>query len=186
MNETVFTRSSISWTSRRDLLQVPVGESIEPVGETAVDLGIIDVVKTFECVARLDQRRDAAGETIALGVTLAKLGREHIGQLDLADLGLDLGVRHLGVDVMLKTVLGKESDEQLLREVGVGVVPAFLDEETRTLRRTDQRVGRDDAVQLGPDLVDVRRLKTVVPLAYLYLSVLGRPAGGFPWFSLDS
>ena len=88
------------------------------------------IVKSFEGVAGLDKRRDAAGQAVGFRVPLAKLGREHIGQFDLADLGLDLRVRHLGIEIMLKSLLAEQSDEKLLCQIRVGVVLAFFDQKT--------------------------------------------------------
>src|SRR5690348_13963332 len=97
-----------------------------------MSLGITDVVETLECRAALNEGRDAACKAIALRITLAELGREHVGQLDLRDLGLDLRVRHSRVDVMLESILRQQSDKKLLGEVGVSVVLALLYEEAGT------------------------------------------------------
>ena len=45
---------------------LPIGQAVKPVGETAVGFGIADIVKSFESLAGLDQRRDAAGEAVAI------------------------------------------------------------------------------------------------------------------------
>ena len=74
------------------------------LSKTAMSVRIIYIVETFEYCACLNERRDTASKTVRFGVSFAKLCREHIGQLDLADLGFDLGVRHLGVDIMLKSI----------------------------------------------------------------------------------
>ena len=105
----------------------PVGQAVKPVGQAAMLFGIADVVKAFELRPGLDQRRNSAGQTIAFRIPLSQLGRQHVCQLDLADLGLDLGIGHLGVEIMLKTLFAEQGDEKLLGEVGVGVVLAFFD-----------------------------------------------------------
>ena len=118
---------------------------------------IVQVVESFEGGAGLDERRDAAGEAVGFRVSFAKLRRQHVRQLDLADLGLDLGVGHSGIDVMLKSFFAKQSDKKFLRQIGVRVILAFFDKKTRPFRSPDQRMGRNDAVKFDPDLIDVRR-----------------------------
>ena len=95
--------------------------------------GIADIVETLESLAGLNERRNAAGETVGFGVTLPKLGREHIRQLDLTDLGLDLGIRHSGVKIVLKTFLAQKSYKKLLGEIGICVVFAFFNQKAGTL-----------------------------------------------------
>ena len=70
---------------------------------------------------------------------------------------------------MLKAFLGEQCDEELLRQVGVRVLAAFLDQEPCTFRRANQRVRRDDPMQLDPDLVNVRVVKAIVPFPDLDL-----------------
>ena len=57
------------------------------------------------------RRLEAAGKAVAFRISLSQLGRQHVGQLDLADLGLDLGVGHRRVDVMLEPVIGQQRDK---------------------------------------------------------------------------
>ena len=68
-----------------------------------MNVRVVEIIETLERFAGLDQRRDTAREAIAFRVALAKLGGEQIRQLDLRNFRFDLGVRHLGVEIMLKS-----------------------------------------------------------------------------------
>src|SRR5215213_7053470 len=95
-------------------------------------------IKTPEIGARLDQRRDAASQAIALRMALSQLGREQVGEFDLADFALDLEVGHAGLEVMLEAVFAEELDEKFLGEIGVRCPGAFLDQQAGAARGANQ------------------------------------------------
>src|ERR1700752_212739 len=82
-----------------------------------------------EVCARLNQRRDAAREPIAFRVSFAKLSREQIGQLDLADLAFDFIISHVRFEVMLETVFSEKLNKEFLRQVCVGRATSLFDQQ---------------------------------------------------------
>src|SRR5215470_16224234 len=72
---------------------------------------------------------------------------------------------------MFETVFAQQLDKQFLGEIGVGRSRAFFDQESSTARSSDERVMRDDAVQVGPQPVYVRRTQAVDPFSTLCLAV---------------
>src|SRR5215813_7062861 len=136
-----------------------------------MNIRIVKIVVSFEGLSRLNQCRNAASETIGLRIAFAELGRQHVRQFDLADLGLDLMVRHLGVEIMLKSLFAEQCNEEFLRQVCVCVELPLFDQETSQFRGSDQWMRGYNAMQFHPDLVDIRRLQAVVPLAYFDLLV---------------
>jgi hypothetical protein len=73
---------------------------------------------------------------------------------------------------MLKSFLAQKGDEKFLREVGVSVVSSLFDEKACPLRGTNKRMRRDDAMKLDPNLINIRRVKAVVPFPDLNLLIL--------------
>src|ERR1051325_10470687 len=78
---------------------------------------------------------------------------------------------------MFETVLAEELHEQFLSEIGVGGAGAFFDEESGTARSSYQRVMRDDAMEVGPETIDVRGPQTLDPFRVLSLPVLATFSG---------
>jgi hypothetical protein len=73
---------------------------------------------------------------------------------------------------MLKSLLAEEGYEQFLCEIGVSVISSLFDQKTGPLGSTNKRVRGHDAMKLDPNLIYIRRVKTVVPLSDLNLFVL--------------
>src|SRR5512132_2226280 len=91
-------------------------------------------VKATEVRAGLDKSRDAAGETIALGMALAQFGGQQVGQLDLANLAFNFVIGHFRFEIVLETVLAQQLNKKLLGQIGVGGGSAFLHQKTCTPR----------------------------------------------------
>src|SRR5207237_37064 len=69
------------------------------------------------------------------------------------------------VEIVLKAPLAEERDEQLLREIDVGVTAlAAFDKQAGAVRGTHERVTTDEAVQLRPQARYVRAAQGVAPL----------------------
>ena len=73
---------------------------------------------------------------------------------------------------MLKTLFAKQRDKKFLCKVRIGVIFPFFYKKPGPFGGTDEWVRRNDPVKLCPDLIDVGRIKAVVPFTNLYLSVL--------------
>jgi len=100
-------------------------------------------------------------------MAFAKFGREQVRQLDLADLAFNLVVGHARVEIVLETVFAEQLDEKFLRQIRVGRARALFNQESGTARRANERVMRDDAVQVSPQTIDVGSSKAVDPLRIL-------------------
>ena len=131
-------------------------------------------IKTAEIRARLNQRRDAACEAIAFGVSFAELSREQIGQLDLADLAFDLIVSHFRFEIVFETVFTEQLYEELLSQIRVGRARALFDEEAGAARGAYEGMMRNYAVKLGPETIDVRRSQALHPSRILSALVAAR------------
>jgi hypothetical protein len=56
---------------------------------------------------------------------------------------------------MLETRFGQQLDEEFLGQIGVSAGSPFLDQQSRTARRSHQRMVADDAVKFGPKTIYV-------------------------------
>jgi hypothetical protein len=77
-------------------------------------------------------------------------------------------------------------NEEFLGQVGVGGARAFFNEQTGAARRSNERMMRNYAVQLGPETIDVRRLQAFYPLRILYpvVAALSRERATFAWLEV--
>jgi len=57
--------------------------------------------------------------------------------------------------------------EEFLSQIGVGRARAFFNQQSGAARRADERMMRHDAVQLGPETIDVRRSQALDPFRIL-------------------
>ena len=110
-------------------IERPFCQAIKAICQTPMRIRIVNVIEPSKAFAALDQRRNAASEAIRFRIAFTQFGRQHVGQLDLADLGFDLGIRHTAVNIMLKPLFTEQGDEQFLRQVGVGDILPFFDQE---------------------------------------------------------
>jgi hypothetical protein len=90
----------------------PLAQAVNTICKTAMRL-VIDTtrIESTEVRARLDQRGNSTGQSIALRVTLTKLGRQQIRQFDLANFTLNLVVSHFRLEIVFETVFAEQLNE---------------------------------------------------------------------------
>jgi hypothetical protein len=98
-------------------------------------------------------------------MTLSQLSSEQIGQLDLADLTFDFGVRHSSVEIMLKSGLAQQNYKKLLCEVDVSVMCPFFNQQAGTFRCPNKRMMTDDPVKFRPEAAHVGGEQILEPVS---------------------
>ena len=78
---------------------------------------------------------------------------------------------------MFETILAQQLNKELLGKIRVSGSGTLFNEQSGTARRPDQRVMRDDAMQVGPQTVYVRGAKAVDPLRSPRLPVVAALPG---------